>query len=148
METTFSREHPPKMVEQNLCCAFSTFGWVLNQFWNLVSFTLYFTKGGQKKVRRHFQRFTIGYEKCSSTPQGHWKRIQLGMMNSVHFGQFCLTLLTTTVSPPCVFQPSSTDNFSYKTLYTLTCTCTLLSGTRQINIPICPNNATYIEFRQ
>ena len=34
-------------------------------------FTLCFTKGGQKKVRRHFQRSTIDSEKCSGIPQGH-----------------------------------------------------------------------------
>ena len=64
-------------------------------------FTLYFTKGGQKKVTPHFQRSTIDSEKVfwhptgplRENPTGYDELIQLGMMNSVHFGQFCLTLL-------------------------------------------------------
>ena len=64
------------------------FGWVLSQFWNLAHFTLYFTKGGQKKVAPHLEWTHIDSKMCSGTLEANRTRIQPVLKHFRHFAHF------------------------------------------------------------
>ena len=79
---------PQKWWNCLLFLAFTTFGWVLSQFWKMENFTLYFTKGSQKKVRRHLERAHIDSKMCSGLLGATRTRIQPVIKPARHFAHF------------------------------------------------------------
>ena len=79
---------PPKWWNCLLFLAFTTFGWVWSQFWKMENFTLYFTKGSRKKVRRHLERAHIDSKMCSGLLGATPTRIQPVIKPLRHFAHF------------------------------------------------------------
>ena len=67
---------------------FATFGCVFGQFLKMANFALYFTKGGQKKVRHHLERAHIDSKMCSGLLGATRTRIQPVLKPLRHFAHF------------------------------------------------------------
>ena len=81
---------------------FTTFGWVVGWFWKMGNFTLYFTKGGQKKVGHHLEKAHIDSKMCSGPLRAIRTRIRPVPKPSRHFAHLT----------PCLKFKSSTFRFS------------------------------------